>query len=156
MLGYWPRHMCGPTDEEVTDDRRECGRRVVLRCRSARLFLTLDRPLRARRRIQPSIPGGLPMTRDQRRGAPRDGPVSFRCGNCRLDVSYRAPGTAHRNHCPNCLWSRHLDDDHPGDRDADCGSSMEPIAMSVRGDGEWVLVHRCVGCDEIHLNRTAG
>ena len=28
--------------------------------------------------------------------------------------------------------------------------------MSVRGDGEWVLVHRCVGCDEIHLNRTAG
>jgi hypothetical protein len=28
--------------------------------------------------------------------------------------------------------------------------------MSVRGDGEWVLVHRCVGCDEVHLNRTAG
>ncbi len=67
-----------------------------------------------------------------------------------------APGTAHRNHCPNCLWSRHLDDDHPGDRDADCGSSMEPIAVSVRGDGEWVLVHRCCGCGEVHLNRTAG
>ena len=28
--------------------------------------------------------------------------------------------------------------------------------MSVRGDGEWVLVHRCTGCDEIHLNRSAG
>jgi hypothetical protein len=26
----------------------------------------------------------------------------------------------------------------------------------VRGDGEWVLVHRCRGCDELHLNRTAG
>jgi RNHCP domain len=95
------------------------------------------------------------MTRDQRRGAPRDGPVSFRCGNCRLDVSYRAPGTAHRNHCPNCLWSRHLDDDRPGDRAAECGSLMEPIAVTVRGDGEWVLVHRCGGCDELHLNRTA-
>ncbi|MBM7785555.1 hypothetical protein JOD67_002235 [Tenggerimyces flavus] len=67
-----------------------------------------------------------------------------------------APGTAHRNHCPNCLWSRHLDDDVPGDRDATCGFSMEPIAISVRGDGEWVLLHRCTGCDEIHLNRTAG
>lgn len=95
------------------------------------------------------------MSRDQRRGARRDGPLTFRCGNCRLDVSYRAPGTAHRNHCPNCLWSRHLDDDRPGDRAADCGSLMEPIAVTVRGDGEWVLVHRCGGCDELHLNRTA-
>ena len=33
---------------------------------------------------------------------------------------------------------------------------MEPIGITVRGDGEWVLVHRCVGCDEVHLNRTAG
>ena len=95
------------------------------------------------------------MSRDQRRGARRDGPITFRCGNCRLDVSFRAPGTAHRNHCPNCLWSRHLDDDRPGDRAAECGSLMEPIAVTVRGDGEWVLVHRCGGCDELHLNRTA-
>ena len=80
---------------------------------------------------------------------------SFRCGHCGLDVSLDAPGTAHRNHCPSCLWSRHVDDDIPGDRDADCGSSMEPIAITVRGDGEWVLIHRCTGCDEVHLNRTA-
>jgi hypothetical protein len=32
---------------------------------------------------------------------------------------------------------------------------MEPIAISVRGDGEWVLVHRCTGCHTVHLNRTA-
>jgi len=96
------------------------------------------------------------VSRDQRRGSRRNEPLSFRCGNCRLDVSTRAPGTAHRNHCPNCLWSRHLDDDVPGDRDAECGSLMEPIAVSVRGDGEWVLVHRCRGCDELRLNRTAG
>ena len=51
-----------------------------------------------------------------------------------------APGTTHRNHCPTCLWSRHLDDDAPGDRAAECGSSMEPIAVCVRGDGEWALV----------------
>jgi hypothetical protein len=72
-------------------------------------------------------------------------------------VSTDAPGTAHRNHCPNCLWSRHVDDS-PGDRAALdwCGSSMEPIAITVRGDGEWVLVHRCRGCGTLHLNRTAG
>ena len=96
------------------------------------------------------------MSRDQRRNSRRNEPTSFRCGYCRLDVSMRAPGTGHRNHCPNCLWSRHLDDDVPGDRDSDCGSLMEPIAVSVRGDGEWVLVHRCGGCDQLRLNRTAG
>ncbi len=84
------------------------------------------------------------------------GGKSFRCLHCRLDVSLDAPGTRNRNHCPNCLWSRHLDDDVPGDRDADCGAAMEPIAITVRGDGEWVLVHCCRGCAELHLNRTAG
>jgi hypothetical protein len=94
------------------------------------------------------------VARDQR-NARRRSPTSFRCRNCRLDVPTDAPGTAHRNHCPNCLWSRHVDDS-PGDRAALCGSSMEPIAISVRGAGEWVLVHRCLGCDTVHLNRIAG
>ena len=95
------------------------------------------------------------MSRDQRHRGSRDGPTSFRCRHCGLDVPTLAVGTAHRNHCPNCLWSRHLDD-RPGDRDTDCGSQMEPIAICVRGNGEWVLVHRCTGCDTVHLNRSAG
>jgi len=33
---------------------------------------------------------------------------------------------------------------------------MEPIAITVRGAGEWVVVHRCIGCDDVHLNRAAG
>jgi hypothetical protein len=33
---------------------------------------------------------------------------------------------------------------------------MEPIAIGVRGDGEWILIHRCTGCDALSLNRTAG
>jgi len=95
------------------------------------------------------------MSRDQRRGPSRSRPQSFRCQHCRMDVSLDAPGTAHRNHCPNCLWSRHLDDHRPGDRSADCRSGMEPLAVAVRGDGEWLLVHRCTGCGLVRLNRTA-
>jgi hypothetical protein len=84
-------------------------------------------------------------------------PRSFRCAHCHLDIPTDAPGTAHRNHCPACLWSRHVDD-HPGDRamSEECGSSMEPIAISVRGQGEWVLIHRCIGCGELKANRAAG
>jgi RNHCP domain len=95
------------------------------------------------------------MSNVRRARRAREGRDSFRCGHCRLDVPIQAAGTAHRNHCPNCLWSRHVDDS-PGDRAADCGALMEPIAITVRGGGEWVLVHRCRACDEIHLNRTAG
>ena len=67
-----------------------------------------------------------------------------------------APGTRHRNHCPNCLWSLHVDDGLPGDRAADCSGAMEPIAVHVRDDGEWALVHRCGACDAVRLNRIAG
>lgn len=82
-------------------------------------------------------------------------PRSFRCTHCRLDVSTDAPGTRHRNHCPTCLWSRHVDVS-PGDRSARCAAAMEPIAVSVRDDGEWALVHRCGGCGVVRLNRVAG
>jgi len=95
------------------------------------------------------------MSRDLRRVERRHEPGSFRCHHCRVDVSMHAPGTTHRNHCPNCLWSRHVDD-RPGDRSVECGSLMEPIAISVRGRGEWVLIHRCTACDALRLNRTAG
>ena len=37
----------------------------------------------------------------------------------------------------------------------ECGSSMEPIAISVRGKGEWVIIHRCTGCGELKSNRAA-
>ena len=96
------------------------------------------------------------MSRDQRTRSRPANPKTFRCRHCRLDVSADAPGTQHRNHCPTCLWSLHLDDDAPGDRAARCAAAMEPIAVCVRGDGEWALLHRCGGCDALRLNRIAG
>ena len=37
----------------------------------------------------------------------------------------------------------------------ECGSGMEPIAITVRGKGEWVIIHRCTGCRVLHANRSA-
>jgi len=79
----------------------------------------------------------------------------FTCMQCGFTIPVSAPGTAHRNHCPACLWSRHVDA-RAGDRAAACGSPMEPIAVSVRPDGEWSLVHRCRDCGAIKANRIAG
>ena len=33
---------------------------------------------------------------------------------------------------------------------------MEPIAVTVRGKGRWVLIHRCTNCGRLRLNRIAG
>ena len=95
------------------------------------------------------------MSRDQRNRDRRRLPAAFRCRNCGLDVGTHAPGTAHRNHCPSCLWSLHVDD-AAGDRRADCEAAMEPVGISARRNGEWALVHRCRGCRTVHLNRIAG
>jgi len=46
--------------------------------------------------------------------APGRRPGGFRCAHCGRQVAADAPGTHHRNHCPWCLWSVHLDE-RPGD-----------------------------------------
>ena len=76
------------------------------------------------------------------------------CRVCGWPVGPQAAGTQHRNHCPNCLSSVHLDDE-PGDRAADCGGTMEPVAVWVRKGGEWAIIHRCKVCGVLHSNRVA-
>ena len=63
-------------------------------------------------------------------------------------------GSDHRNHCPNCLSSLHVDEE-PGDRASDCGGIMEPVAAWVRKGGEWAIIHRCKRCGKLSSNRVA-
>ena len=78
----------------------------------------------------------------------------FTCRVCGWPVGPQAAGTQHRNHCPNCLASVHLDDE-PGDRASDCGGTMEPVAVWIRKGGEWAIIHRCKICGVLHSNRVA-
>lgn len=80
---------------------------------------------------------------------------AFRCVHCKQFIGAPIAGSKHRNHCPNCLWSRHVDDRVPGDRKSDCHAAMDPIGKIVRRNGEQVLVHRCRGCGKNDPNRIA-
>lgn len=80
--------------------------------------------------------------------------TSFTCRVCGRTVAPKGAGTRHRNHCPACLHSLHLDG-VPGDRAAGCGGVMEPVGIWVRRDGEWALIHRCRRCGVLHANRVA-
>lgn len=73
----------------------------------------------------------------------------FVCGHCEREVR----GTGYTNHCPHCLWSRHVDV-RPGDRAADCGGLMEPIGAQLER-GELVVVQCCVECGHLWRNKTS-
>jgi DNA-directed RNA polymerase subunit RPC12/RpoP len=85
----------------------------------------------------------------------KDENSAFICGNCGNGVVATENGTLNRNHCPACLWSRHVDL-RTGDRMSVCRGMMEPIGIWVKSDGEWSLIHRCVKCGSLRTNRIAG
>lgn len=79
---------------------------------------------------------------------------SFTCKVCGRLVVPNGAVSDHRNHCPYCLTSMHLDIE-PGDREADCGGAMEPVAVWGRKNGEWAIIHRCKICGALSSNRIA-
>jgi hypothetical protein len=74
---------------------------------------------------------------------------NFTCKKCDLGVS----GDGYRNHCPKCLWSRHVDV-NPGDRDESCGGLMCPIGVEVQ-NGEKIVLHKCERCGQKKRNKAA-
>jgi len=93
--------------------------------------------------------------------------TEFICSHCGMNVPLDFNiGTKNRNHCPKCLYSLHVDDKISGDRRANCGGKMEPIAVTFKQEGldkygtekqgEIMLVHRCKRCGKININRIAG
>ena len=79
---------------------------------------------------------------------------TFTCKVCGRLCTPQNAGSDHRNHCPNCLSSLHVDIE-PGDRASDCGGIMEPVAVWVRRGGEWAIIHRCKRCGALSSNRVA-
>lgn len=79
---------------------------------------------------------------------------SFTCANCGKLIQPEGAGTDHRNQCPYCLHSLHLDN-VPGDRASNCHGLMKPIAVWVRKNGEWAIIHKCTKCNKISSNRVA-
>ena len=90
----------------------------------------------------------------------------FRCSNCHAIVSsaHLLSGVNHRNHCPYCLWSSHLDLFAAGDRLSACKAPMRPIGLTMKKSknkyqherrGELMLIHECVECKSLSINRIA-
>ncbi len=90
----------------------------------------------------------------------------FRCAHCHnlVPSTHIVSGVNNRNHCPYCLWSFHLDLFVAGDRLSACKGQMKPIGLTMKNGrnkyrldqrGELMLVHQCVECGNLSINRIA-
>lgn len=90
----------------------------------------------------------------------------FRCAHCHAIVScaHLLSAVNNRNHCPYCLWSCHLDLYVAGDRLSACKAPMKPIGLTLKkgrnkyqreARGELMLIHECVECRTLSINRIA-
>ncbi|HHX58933.1 MAG TPA: RNHCP domain-containing protein [Candidatus Moranbacteria bacterium] len=66
----------------------------------------------------------------------------FVCEKCNAKVK----GDGYTNHCPECLWSKHVDI-NPGDRLNQCRGLMKPIDIFFKNQ-TWHLVHCCEKCKQ--------
>ncbi len=74
----------------------------------------------------------------------------FICEKCSIPVK----GNGFTNHCPACLWSKHVDND-PGDRLAvSCGGLMRPVGVE-KGKQAFMVVHKCEHCGITKRNSVA-
>ena len=64
----------------------------------------------------------------------------FVCENCGSKVK----GNGYTNHCPYCLWSKHVDI-NPGDRQEICKGLMKPINILMESDN-FIIVQKCEKC----------
>jgi len=78
----------------------------------------------------------------------------FTCENCWKNIEKHPEGSA-RNHCPFCLYSKHLDKDFPGDRLSTCYWLMKPIGIDYKKNKWYMIKHRCTKCSKEILNKIA-
>lgn len=74
---------------------------------------------------------------------------NFICEHCGAEVE----GSGYTNHCPHCLWSKHVDME-PGDRAATCGGLMKPVRIEGASP-EYDIVQVCEKCKHERRNKVA-
>jgi hypothetical protein len=72
---------------------------------------------------------------------------NFVCEHCGASVV----GNGYTNHCPTCLWSKHVDI-HPGDRASTCQGLMRPVRVEKDKD-EFRICFKCLKCGLEYRNK---
>ena len=73
---------------------------------------------------------------------------NFICENCKKEVLKL--GYTARDHCPYCLYSKHVDI-NPGDRSNTCLGLLKPISIEKFKD-TFKIIYKCEKCNKMHKN----
>jgi len=73
---------------------------------------------------------------------------NFICENCGNEVTKL--GYTARDHCPKCLYSKHVDI-MPGDRENNCKGLLEPVGIEKFKD-TYKIIYKCTKCNQNHKN----
>ncbi len=76
----------------------------------------------------------------------------FICENCGRKVTKL--GYTCRNHCPHCLYSKHVDK-NPGDRLETCHGKLKPVSLEMDNKKGYIIIHKCEKCGNIRRNKAA-
>ena len=79
--------------------------------------------------------------------------TGFVCQFCGFEVFPLSNGSC-RNHCPFCLYSKHVDV-VPGDRRSLCEGLMEPVGIRHKSGKGFQIIHRCLDCGTEKVNKVA-
>jgi len=79
---------------------------------------------------------------------------SFICEKC-LKLVTKHPEWSARNHCPFCLYSKHMDEVSPWDRESKCWWLMQAIWIDYKKNKWNMIKHICIKCNKIILNKVA-
>jgi len=79
---------------------------------------------------------------------------SFICEHCWINID-KHPEWSARNHCPTCLYSKHLDENFPWDRLSKCHWLMQAIDIDYKKNKGNMIIHKCLKCNKQILNKIA-
>ena len=65
----------------------------------------------------------------------------FECEQC----GHKVTGDGYTDHCPKCLWGKHVDEKIPGDRASECKGALRPM-KTIYEKGEFKIYYKCEKC----------
>ena len=69
---------------------------------------------------------------------------NFVCEVCGTKVV----GSGYTDHCPNCLFSKHVDEELAGDRSSACHGLMESVGIRHK-KGKNQIKYQCIKCGKV-------
>ena len=83
----------------------------------------------------------------------KDENKGFICEHCGQRVLPTTNGS-YRNHCPFCLYSKHMDI-KPGDRQCQCHGLMKPAGLKYHTKKGFQIIYECLKCGKKKVNKVA-